>query len=322
MAEDTKFLPDDVYRFVGMPLYVRSNSQEVLDYLRSIYGRFYIPSSEPVFHQTNEVQGQPSPVVEVIDRIEKDRGLRIRDEFESFTLQCEDLFTLCPDDPRSMYGVSYPLAHIQWVVLRNVSLRARDHHLIHAGAVSWGNQAVIFPAVADSGKTTLSLSLVRQGFKLLSDEIACLDRNRSIVEPFPRTARFDERSRQLLGIHPSTAAKAPHTEGEDTQWLVDVEDVFSPDSCGPALLRYIVFLRGFGETSRLEPISQTAALLELFKLNFGRPENTMEALFEYAPRMKGVRCFKLIMGDLNEATHVIRSLVDDACDIVAEGCVQ
>lgn len=311
MTEEVRFLPDDVYRFIGLQLYVRSNSQEVLDYLRSIYRRFYLPGGETASPQTDKGQSQAS-VMEVVDRIEKDRKLTIRDEFESLTLQCEDLYTLSPDDPRAVNGVPYPMAYAQWSMLKNVSLRATDYHLIHAGAVAWGNQALIFPAVSESGKTTLCLSLVRQGFKFLSDEIACLHRNRGVVEPFPRTARFDERSRRLQGIQPSQAVKLPHTEGEHTQWLVDVENVFSPASSGPALLRHIIFLRGFGETSRLEPLSQTAALIELFKQNLRRPENAMEALFEFAPIMNGVRCFKLIMGDLDEATQIIRTLVDGA----------
>ena len=311
MTEEPNFLPDDVYCFVGLDLRVRSNSQEVLDYLRSIYRRFYLPGGELASRQSHEGQGQAS-VVEVSDRIEKDRELSIQDEFESLTLLCENLFTLSSDDPRSVNGVPYPLAYVQWSVLKNVALRAADYHLIHSGAVAWGNQALIFPAVSESGKTTLCLSLVSQGFKFLSDEIACLHRDRGVVEPFPRTARCDERSRRLLGIRNSEAAKAPHTEGEHTQWLVDVENVFSPESDGDALLRYIIFLRGFGESSRLEPLSQTAALIELFKLNLRRPENAMEALFEFAPLLKGVRCFKMVMGDLNEATRIIRTLVDGA----------
>ncbi len=136
MTEEERFLSDDVYRFVGLQLYVRSNSQEVLDYLRSIYRRFYIPGGESASRQTDEGQRQPS-VVEVIDRIEKDRELTFRDEFESYTLLCKDLFTLSPDDPRSVNGVPYPLAYVQWSVLKNVSLRATDYHLIHSGAVSW-----------------------------------------------------------------------------------------------------------------------------------------------------------------------------------------
>ena len=317
MKEEKPFFPDDIYRFLDLTLSVRSNSQEVLDYLRAVYARFFFgcDGSVSLPHQ----EENRSSVLEVIDRTKEDRELHVRDDSDSYTLQCESVYSLDPADPQWVDGIPYPLAYVQWYLLRHVSLRVEDYHFIHAGALAWKERALIFPAPSGGGKTTLCLGLLSKGFRFLSDEIACLHRNSGIVEPFPRTARFDERTRGLLGIPASQVAKAPHARGENAGWLLHVENVFPSVSGGAPILRYMIFLRGQGETTRLEPLSQTGALFALFKQSFRKPENIGATLFEFAPLMKEVRCFNLVLGDLTEAVDMVRALVDHTGE-ADEGC--
>jgi hypothetical protein len=311
MNEEVRFLPDDTYRFIDLPLAVRSNSQDVLDYLRSVYGYFFIGNNVLVSHCASDGQ-DGTCVLQVIDHIEESQELVVQDSFESYTLRCKDLFELNPDDPRSKDGVPYPMAYVQWSVLKNIAARAEDYHLIHAGAVSWRDKALIFPGVSGRGKTTLCLGLLREGFNLLSDELACLHKSSGMVAPFPRATRLDERSRTLLKIDPSKAVRAVRTDGENAQWFLDVASAFPSAINGESTFRYLIFLRGFGETSRLEPISQTAALMELFRLCLGKPTDIVQALFEFGQVMRDVSCFSLIVGDLDETITLVKALVDDS----------
>jgi len=67
------------------------------------------------------------------------------------------------------------LAH--GIIMRNIFTRIRSHLLFHAAALEDHGKGVIIAADSGCGKTTLTLALVRQGFKFLSDDVAALEFN-------------------------------------------------------------------------------------------------------------------------------------------------
>ena len=77
------------------------------------------------------------------------------------------------------------LAH--GIILRNTLARIRSHLLFHAAALSYHGKGVILAADSGCGKTTLTLALVQQGFKFLSDEAAALGLNDGMLTPYPRS---------------------------------------------------------------------------------------------------------------------------------------
>jgi len=76
------------------------------------------------------------------------------------------------------------LAH--GIIMRNIFTRIRSHLLFHAAALSYHGKGVIIAADSGCGKTTLTLALVRQGFKFLSDDVAALELNNGKLTPYPR----------------------------------------------------------------------------------------------------------------------------------------
>jgi HprK-related kinase A len=67
-----------------------------------------------------------------------------------------------------------------------VSSRAYQYLIIHAAVVEKNGLAAIFPAPPDSGKSTLTAALVLSGWRLLSDELALIDRRSGLLHPLPR----------------------------------------------------------------------------------------------------------------------------------------
>lgn len=312
MIQKTRSYLYDTYAFLGGTLAVRSNSQEVLGYLRSQYGRFCLqpghhdPLSPPDSRATH-LQ------LEVVDQVAVAQELCVRDRFGSYTVRCKDLHTLntagySPD------GILHPLGYVERSFLRNLSFLASDYDFLHAAAVSWRDRALILPGFAGRGKTTLCLKLVGQGFKFLSDEIACVHRECGIIEPFPRLARLDDRSLNLLAIPRSKAVRSILPGGEETEWLLDIGDVFPCGYGGPAKLQYIMFLQGFAEDTRLEPVTQTRALLRLFKSRLLQPDNVLAGLFGFAPFLESIRVYDLVIGELQEAAEMISDLVRNTLD--------
>ena len=107
-----------------------------------MYARFFLGCDGSVSRPPHEENR--SSVLEVIDRTKENRELHVRDDSDSYTLQCESVYSLDPADPQWVDGIPYPLAYVQWYLLRHVSLRVEDYHFIHAGAVAWKDRALDF----------------------------------------------------------------------------------------------------------------------------------------------------------------------------------
>jgi hypothetical protein len=89
----------------------------------------------------------------------------------------ERLAAVCPfKDALDIFS-----SHIRLAVAEN----AADRVFIHAGAVGFGDKALIMPASSRCGKTTLTAELVRRGGLYYSDEYAVLDAD-GLLHPFPK----------------------------------------------------------------------------------------------------------------------------------------
>ena len=64
--------------------------------------------------------------------------------------------------------------------------QARGMLLIHGAAVERDGRATIIMGKSYSGKSTLAIHLIRNGFRLLSDEVILVDLETGLLKPFPR----------------------------------------------------------------------------------------------------------------------------------------
>lgn len=74
-----------------------------------------------------------------------------------------------------------------------VASRSRKLLFVHAGAVSWRNQAIILPGASHSGKTTLVQALLKAGASYYSDEFALFDSGGNL-HAFPRPLSIRQNS--------------------------------------------------------------------------------------------------------------------------------
>ncbi len=71
-------------------------------------------------------------------------------------------------DPESIHPAI--LSNFMFLLALSEMFRARNYFLIHSAAVMGNGKGVLIPALSGGGKTTLCLSLLRGGFKYLSDD--------------------------------------------------------------------------------------------------------------------------------------------------------
>jgi hypothetical protein len=72
-----------------------------------------------------------------------------------------------------------------WIRLR-IAEFTPEHVFVHAGVVGWKGRAIIIPGASYSGKTSLTVELIRRGATYYSDEYAVIDKQ-GLVAPFPKT---------------------------------------------------------------------------------------------------------------------------------------
>lgn len=184
-----------------------------------------------------------------------------------------------------------------------------NYHIMHAGVVAWQGKAVLLCGEANRGKTTLTLSLVRAGWKFLSDEIAFLDLARCTVAPFPRAIGMREQSVRMFPEITPEALTETKSLGGEAKWLVDVEQVF-PNSIGQeSNIEAIVLLDGFNEVPLLTPIAASEAMLECMKVTHSAEDDPMKLMLNVAEIVNHARCFRLKAGRVPDTAAAITKMI-------------
>ena len=142
-------------------------------------------------------------------------------------------------------------------------LKRRGLYSLHASALSVGGNGVLFPGTSGSGKSTMAIGLMKEGFDFLGDDTVFLagsDEGLDVLA-FPDVIDFTDRTAELfpeLGRADSTP-RNPITHKRQAR----AEEVFNvgfTPKCRPKLL---VFPRVSGNSrSVLEPMDKDDALEE------------------------------------------------------------
>jgi hypothetical protein len=152
--------------------------------------------------------------------------------------------------------------------------------------------------------------LVKNGFKFLSDEVACIDPERQIIKPYPRKLNINASSCALLSL-PQWPDQCLRRSGTDEfEWAIDIEHIVQDSLSAACPLAHIVFLRGFGETPRLEPVSASNALFKLFKYSLSPSARPAALLFKFSHLLNRVTCHNLICADVDKTARLIVKLAD------------
>jgi hypothetical protein len=294
----------EVFDFWGYRIGIRSNSDEILFHFRTVYERFY---RGKLIYSERDDKCQADHVactIEAIDNIYSQQELSINDGREFYSLRCKSLYEF----DQTYYGkgsIPDPIAFITYLFLKNKYKMIKKYHLFHAAAVSRNGKAFILPATEGLGKTTLSVQLVKNGFKFLSDEVACIEPDKQIVEPYPRKLNINASSCALLKL-PEWPDKCLRRSGTDEiEWAIDIEQIVQDSISTSCPLAHIIFLRGFGETPRLEHVSASNALFKLFKYSLSPGTNPAALMFKFADILDNVTCSNLVCADVGETARLI-----------------
>jgi hypothetical protein len=202
------------------------------------------------------------------------------------------------------------LATLEWAIASvAVEVLGEGYLLLHAGAVAWGDHAILMPASSGSGKSTLTAGLVAAGFALGSDEVGVLDPLTLELLPFARGICIKAGSRPALARwYPSILVDAPHHRfGGEEVWYLSPP----PESwlAAPTLVRSVVVPRYEpGAVTRLEPLARSDVLPILLEQSFSVPKHGGFGIQTVTRLLQQAGCYRLTHSSLDEAAALLRGL--------------
>jgi HprK-related kinase A len=157
---------------------VQSRIPFVMEGLAELYGQFEVSGADEAFADFHVAVNPPASLR---------RWLRPQ---AAFSFDGVQPFKPLPRDQ------AFPM--LEWGLNWCVSTQAHQYLIIHAAVVEKNGLAAILPAPPGSGKSTLTAGLVLSGWRLLSDELALVDRRTGLIQPLPRPVSLKNRSIEVM----------------------------------------------------------------------------------------------------------------------------
>lgn len=190
---------------------------------------------------------------------------------------------------------------------------ARGIYAIHAGAVERRGRAVLFSGRSGAGKTTLALSLLERGFRLLSDDLAIVEASTQRILPYRRSLHIRPGTPELV---PALRRAEQPSAAPGRTWTLTpaLLDEALPGCLAPAAeLTSVLLLEGApepGSSPTLTAISPAVAVLELLRATWAASVDFGAGLDRVSRLLEGVACARLRIGDLGATADLLEAWVD------------
>ena len=198
----------------------------------------------------------------------------------------------------------------EWGLNWCIANYAHQYLIIHSAVVERNGVSIIFPAPPGSGKSTLCAGLVSKGWRLLSDEMALVDRNDQQLVPVPRPVSLKNQSIDIIRNYAPDQYVGSSTEGTTKGTIAHMAVPKSSilrqhEKVKPGLIVFPKYTTG--AEPKLQAMSKPLAGIRL-----------IENCFNY--HVLGEEGFNMITGlvDASECFEFSYSQLDDALQIFNE----
>jgi HprK-related kinase A len=201
----------------------------------------------------------------------------------------------------------------EWGLNWCVSHHCNQFLTLHAAVVERHAAALVLPAPAGSGKSTLCAGLVFNGWRLLSDELTIIDPGSNSIVPLPRPVSLKNASIEVIRGFAPSAIIGPVVEetakGQVAHVRPPADAVARAEERATA--RWIIFPRYAAESeARLEPLGKAAALMRLVESSFNYNVHGRSG-FEMLCEMVGASdCYEFGYARLPEAVAMLDRLTN------------
>ena len=194
-----------------------------------------------------------------------------------------------------LLGILYGIKHENWMMT------------IHAAAITDGNSAIVFPAMAGSGKSTLATLLYAHGFNLLSDDFLAMDTISKNVYPLPVAATIKEGSFDVLSPHfpelNDIILQRAYT-GKQVRYL-PIDNLLNVNT-GFMADKFVFINYSQGKPLRFERVTKKTALQTLLNETWVNPiPSSVKEFFNWFDKTK---FFELEYSKTSDALKIVKKL--------------
>lgn len=190
---------------------------------------------------------------------------------------------------------------IDWFADRNPA-----HFCVHMAAVEVAGQAVLFPAIQKTGKSTLSLHCVQAGRALLGDDVVAIDPDTQ------EAVALGLMPRMRLPLHPRFSpafrafmAKRAGLTDRRWQYLALQPGEILPYGTRLPVGGVIVLDRRRDGAASIDALPPSRALKALIDRNFGGLEQPGRIFDSFRRIVEQVNCFRLTYSDPEEGAALL-----------------
>lgn len=202
-------------------------------------------------------------------------------------------------------------AMLEWGMNWCIASHAHHYLMLHAAVLERGGHAVVMPGDPGAGKSTLTAALMLDGWRLLSDEIALIDRDDGLLYGLARPVSLKNASIDLIRAHSDQAVlgEAARDTHKGTVAHLRPTQVSLERIGESATPRWIVFPRWkAGAEARLTPHPKEAAFLHLASHAFNYSLLGQLGFRRAAGLMGACDCRDFEYGHLEDALALFREL--------------
>ena len=193
------------------------------------------------------------------------------------------------------------LVGVEHGLYRN-ALLASDTLVVHSAVLQFRKRIVLLVGSSGAGKTTLTLGLLNQGWKFLSDELAPLAPGNGFVRPFPRCPAASRKTMEMLSLRPESTK---HVHLKDTYCILPNQLLLAEMKLHP--IDHVVFLSR-SETTNMTPVSGTEGMTRLLQAVGHEPDRSVA--FQTAGTIaERARFYKLRNGELPKTIAELENIV-------------
>ncbi|WP_187970582.1 hypothetical protein [Aquibium microcysteis] len=158
------------------------------------------------------------------------------------------------------------------VAVLSAALHARGQHIVHGASLGCrdGRGAILICAPSGFGKTTTSLALAREGFRLFADDVSMIVSGTEASKPriwgLPNWLRIHRKTLELLPWLGPLPDKW-NAEDEQAVALHDMDAILPVGRTAPAPLRAVIIIGTRAERHSVVPLARAEALVRLARDN-------------------------------------------------------
>ncbi|MBC8554323.1 MAG: hypothetical protein H8D23_32335 [Candidatus Brocadiales bacterium] len=197
---------------------------------------------------------------------------------------------------------------LEWMITCNALSHLQEFFQLHAGAVIKEGRIILLPANHGQGKTTLTLSLTRNNYRCLSDDIVLIEPETNRIIPFPRSFLIKDKSiKNMAKSHLIDKKSGYYCKSEDILYYNPCSTNKSPiRNTKPYTIIELKHSRRF--KNELRTVSKSQMCIKLLRQSFNIHNYKRNGVTILTSLVRNSKCYSLKTNNVTDAVRLVSQI--------------